>query len=254
MTEITETPTRRGDIGGALVRLKWPAKLAGRREVTVAATVVVVLALATWAMISFHADRLSPLPRRGNPLPAMSTLEADLALETEVALVTGALTRRDTSGELMAEAIYGTTELFSALSRRKTAHQRSDKTGAESVFQAYLRYHETDRYMVFILTLESNNPRLIGYSPQTASRLRTASGLEMPAESWMELSSPTPDYRRVGLLHFPRATAGGQSLLTEDDGWLELEPAAPEGEELALRWELPIAYPAIPETREEIEE
>jgi hypothetical protein len=61
----------------------------------------------------------------------------------------------------------------------------------------------------------------------------------------VELSSPVPDHQRVGLLHFPRATADGQALLTEDDGWLELVLSAPDGGERALRWELPIAYPTI---------
>jgi hypothetical protein len=144
---------------------------------------------------------------------------------------------------VLVEAVYNTPELFATLSRYHAAQQRDDE--AESLFQTYRRYHETDRYLVFILILESNGPDLTGYQPQAMSRLRTASGREVPAESWVELSSPVPDHQRVGLLHFPRATADGQALLTEDDGWLELVLSAPDGGERALRWELPIAYPTI---------
>jgi hypothetical protein len=221
----------------------------GRREVVVAATVLVVLALAAWAMIGFHADRLSPLPRRGNPMPALPALEADPALETELALV-AALIRRDVSGEVLVEAVYNTPALFAALSRRDAVQQRGNEAEAESLLRTYQRYHETERYLVFTLVLESNGSDLNDYQPQAMSRLRTAGGREVPAESWVELSSPMPNRHRVGLLHFPRVTAGGQALLTEDDGWLELVLSALGGGEWTLRWELPITYPTILTTRE----
>ena len=249
MLDITEAPTDGRDLVGALARLKWPTRVTGRREVVVAATVLIVLALAAWAMIGFHADRLSPLPRTGNPMPALPALEADLALETELALV-AALIRRDVSGEVLVEAVYNTPALFAALSRRDAVQQRGNEAEAESLLRTYQRYHETERYLVFTLVLESNGPDLNDYQPQAMSRLRTAGGREVPAESWVELSSPMPNRHRVGLLHFPRATAGGQALLTEDDGWLELVLSAPDGGEWALRWELPITYPTILTTRE----
>jgi hypothetical protein len=47
------------------------------------------------------------------------------------------------------------------------------------------------------------------------------------------------------MLHFPRFTVDGQSLLPENDGWLELVLSAPDGRERVLRWELPIAYPLL---------
>lgn len=246
--DITEATINRNGPVKALVKLKWPTGLAARRKVAVAGTVLVVLVLAAWSMIGFHADSLSPLPRTGNPMPALAALEADPALETELALVTAALTRRDVSGAVLIEAVYNTPELFATLSRYHVAEQGGDEVEAESLLQTYLSHHETDRYLVFMLILESSGPDLTGYQPQAVSRLRTASAREVPAENWVEMSSSMSNHRRVGLLHFPRATADGQSLLTEDDGWLELVLSAPDGGERALRWELPIAYPAIPTT------
>ena len=250
MIDITEAPTDGRGLVGALARLKWPTRLAGRREVVMAATVLIVLALAAWAMIGFHADRLSPLPRTVNPLPALPALEADPALEAELALVAAALTRRNASGEVLVEAVYNTPALFAALSRRDAAQQRGDEGEAESLLRTIQRFHETERYLVFTLVLESNGPDLNDYQPQAMSRLRTAGGREVPAESWVELSSPMPNRHRVGLLHFPRVTADGQALLTEDGGWLELVLSALNGGEWALRWELPITYPTIPTTQE----
>jgi hypothetical protein len=212
--------------------------------------VLVVLALAAWAMISFHADRLSPLPRMGNPMPALAALEADPALETELALVTAALTRRDTSGAVLVEAVYNAPALFAALSRRDAAQQGGEEAEAEALLQTYQRYHETDRCLVFSPILESTGLDLTDYQPQATSRLRTASGREVPAERWVELFSPMPDRIRVGFLYFPHTTADGQALLSEHDGWLELVLSASDGGELALRWELPSAYPTIPTTRE----
>ncbi len=215
-----------------------------------ATTVLVVLALAAWAMIGFHADRLSPLPRTGNPMPALRALATGLALETELSLVTAALTRRDTSGEVLVEAVYNTPELFAALSRRDAVQQRGNDAEAESLSEIYRRDHETVRYLIFTLILESNGPDLTGYQLQTMSRLRMSSGREMSAESWVEVPSLMTDRHRIGWLHFPRVTADGQALLTEDDGWLELVLSAPDGGEHTLRWELPIVYPTIPTTRE----
>lgn len=158
--DITEAITHRNGLVRALAKLKWATRLAGRREVVVAATVLVVLVLAAWAMIGFHADRLSPLPRTGNPMPVWPAFEADPALETEMALVTAALTQRDTSGEVLVEAVYDTPALFAALSRRDAAQQGGDEAEAESLFQTYRLYHETDRYLVFTLILESKGPDL----------------------------------------------------------------------------------------------
>ncbi|MFB0534988.1 MAG: hypothetical protein ACETWR_08400 [Anaerolineae bacterium] len=248
MMEITEATINRNGPVRALAEFKWPMGLAARRKVVVAATVLVVLVLAAWAMIGFHADRLSHLPRTGNPMPALAAFEADSTLEAELALVTTALTRRDVSGAVLMEAVYNTPELFATLSRYHVAQQGGDEVEAESLFQTYLSHHETDRYLVFMLILESSGPDLTDYQPQAVSRLRTASEREVPAENWVEMSSSMSDHRRVGLLHFPRATADGQALLTEDDGWLELVLSVPDGGEQALRWELPIAYPTIPTT------
>ncbi len=247
--DITKDKINRNSPVRVLAKPKWPTELAARRKV-VAVTVPVVLVLAAWAMIGFHADRLSPLPRMGNPMPASSASEADSILEAELALVTSALTQRDESGAMLIEAVYSTPELFAALSRYHVVQQGGDEVEAESMLQAHLHDHETDRYLVFMLILASSGPDLTGYQPQAVSRLRTVSGREVLAESWVEVSSSMSDHHSVGFLHFPRTTADGHALLTEDDGWMELVLSAPDGGEQVLRWELPIAYPTIPTTRE----
>lgn len=61
MMDIMEATINRNGPVRALAKLKWLMGLAARRKVAVAATVLVVLVLAAWSMIGFHADRLVAL-------------------------------------------------------------------------------------------------------------------------------------------------------------------------------------------------
>ena len=247
--DTNKAATCRRDLSRSPARLTWPRRLVGRRPVVVAATVLAVLALAAWAMTGFYANRPSPLPRKGKPMPDLSALEADLALQSNLLLVTAALTRRGTGNAVLVEAVYNTPEVFAALSRHDAAQQGGDEAEAETLRQEYQRYHETDRYLVFTLVLESNGFNLEDYQPLVKSLLRTASGREVSAARWEELRSPAPDRHREGLLHVPRLTVD-QPVLMEDDGWLELVLSDLDGGEWALRWELPIANLTVPTTRE----
>lgn len=247
---ITESTTHRDGLAGMLAKPKWAARLAGRREVAVAATVMGVLALAAWAMTGFHAGRPSPLPRTGNPVPAPSAPEVDAALEAQLVGLTATLTRRNRSDEVLVEAVYNTPELLAALSRHHAAQEGGGEAEAESLFQTFRRYHETDRYMVFTLILESSSPDLTGYHPGSMGRLRSSSGRETPAVRWVEHPTSGPDRRRGGLLYFSHAATNDQPLLAEDDDWLDLVLTL-DGRERTLRWELPIAYATVPNGQEE---
>jgi hypothetical protein len=234
-----------------LAKPKWATGLGSRREVGVAATVMVVLALAAWAMIGFHAGRPSPLPGTGNPVPTLSAQKVDPASEMELVMVADALTRRDKGDKVLMEAIYNTPELFAALSRHDAAQEGGGEAEAETLFQTYRRYHGADRYSVFTLILESSGPDLTGYHPGAMSRLRSSSGRETPAVRWVEHPTSVPDRRRGGLLYFSHAAANDQPLLAEDEDWLELVLLTLDGRERTLRWELPIAYATVPNGPEE---
>jgi hypothetical protein len=215
--------------------------LPGRRKVAVMATVLVVLALAAWAMIGFHAGSPSPLPRAGNPMPDLSALAANSALEAELTQVTAVLTRRNADDALVVEAVYHTPEFFATISRSEATRQ--DNGDAESLLQTYLREHELDRYLVFTLILGQDDPGLSDYRPEEMIRLRTDDGREVQAVSWVEVPTLMSDSSRVGMLHFPRVTADDRPLLSENEGWFELVLSDLGGGDQILRWELPIAYP-----------
>lgn len=230
----------------AAARLGWFTRSIGRRRALVGATVLAVLALAGWAMTGFYGDRLSPLPRTGDPFPDLSARETDPTIKAELASVTDALTRRYTNDGLLVEATYNTQELFVALSRYQATQQPSAK--ADSLFETYQQEHEMDRYIVFTLILGSDALALEDLRPDEMIRLRMPSGREVSTSTWTEVPTALPSRARIGVLHFPRVASDGQPIISQDDGWLELVLSAPDGRERALRWELPIAYPSAPTT------
>jgi hypothetical protein len=209
----------------------------------VSTTALVVLALAAWAMIGFYGDQPSALPRAGNPMPALSALEANSALEVQLTQVTATLARRNTGDALLVEAVYHTPELFVLLSRSEAALQGNGD--AESLLQTYLREHDLDRHLVFTLILDQDSPGLGDYRPAEMIRLRTNDGREVQAVSWVEVPNLMSDSSRVGMLHFPRLRADNRPLLSENEGWFELVLSGLREEDRILRWELPIAYPSI---------
>jgi hypothetical protein len=208
----------------------------------VATTVLIVLVLAAWAMIGFYGDRPSALPRAGNPMPALSALEASSALEAELTQATATLARRNVDDALLVEAVYHTPELFALLSRSEAALQGKDD--AESLLETYLREHDLDRHLVFTLILSQDSPGLGDYRPTEMIRLRTDEGREVQAVSWVEAPNPMSGSSRIGMLHFPRLAADSRPLLSETEGWLELVLSGLGEEDRILRWEFPIAYPS----------
>jgi hypothetical protein len=246
MTDITNAPSHRRDVVGAAVELKRPTGVSDRRKIMVAATVLIVLALAGWAMTGFYGDRLSPLPRTGDHFPDLSARETDPAIEKELASVTDALTRRHTDDGLLVEATYNTQELFVALSRYQATRQPSAK--ADSLRETSQRKHEMDRYMVFTLVLGGDAFTVEDLRPDEMIRLRTPSGREMSTSTWTEVPTSMPNHSWIGILHFPRVASDGQPLVSEGDAWLEMVLVGLGTGDQVLRWELPIAYPSAPTT------
>jgi hypothetical protein len=244
MTDIANAPSPSSNVVGTAAELKRPTGVSGRRKMMVAGTVLVVLALAGWAMAGFYGDRLSPLPRTGDRFPDLSARETDLAIEEELTSVTDALTRRYTDEGLLIEATYNTQELFAALSRYQATRQPSAK--ADSLFERTQRVHEMDRYIVFTLVLGGDAFALEDLRPDEMIRLRTPSGREVSTSTWTEVPTSMPDHSWIGILHFPRVTSDGQPLIAEGDAWLEMVLVALGTDEQVLRWELPIVYPSPP--------
>ena len=242
MMDITQDSSCRHGPVGAADRRKWLMRSVGGHQVAVTATVLVVLVLAVWAMTGFYARSPSPLPRAGNPMPALSALAANSALEAELTQVTDTLTRRNTDDALLVEAVYHTPELFATLSRSEATRQGNGD--AESLLETYLSEHELDRYLVFALILGQGDPGLGDYRPEEMIRLRTDDGREVQAVSWVEMPALMSDSSRVGMLHFPRVTADDRPLLSENEGWFELVLSGLGEGDQVLRWELPIAYPS----------
>ena len=240
--DMTNAPSHTRDVVGAATELKRPTGVSDRHKMIVAATVLVVLSLAAWAMTGFYGDRPSALPRTGNPMPALPTARVDTGLQEELVLITTALTRRDADDEMLIEAVYSTPKLFAALSRHEAALQGDRES--EQLFQTYQRDHELDRYLVFTLILDQDGPGLSDYRPEEMIRLRTGDGREVRAVTWVEVPDLMSDSSRVGMLHFPRVTADDRLLLSEHEGWFELVLSGLGEDDQILRWELPIAYPA----------
>jgi hypothetical protein len=213
----------------------------GRRDVTVAATVVVVLALSAWTMIGFYADRPAALPRAGKPMPVLANVAASSELEAELIRLITALARRNADAALLVEAVYYTPELLALQSRSEADLQGNGD--AESLLEDNLREHDLDRYLVFTLVLSQDRPGLGDYRPAEMIRLRTDDGRTVQAVSWLEVPELMSDSSRVGMLHFPRFTADSRPLLTEDAGWFELVLSGLGERDEILRWEWPIAHP-----------